>query len=83
MESLEQEATDAGISRGWDHANYVDSYGGTMTPEESEIEIPLQFMQVPTYYTAGYLQGVEEFESDHLEDDEFVDPREPEWQGLV
>lgn len=83
MGSLEQEATDAGKSRGWDHANYVDSYGGTMVPEENEIEIPEEFMQVPTYYTAGYFEGITEFVDDSRTDDEFVDPREPEWQGLI
>lgn len=83
MGPLEQEATDAGKQRGWEHANYVDAYGGTMEPEESDIPIPDQFAQVPTYYTAGYFEGVQNYIDESRENDEFVDPRELEWQGLV
>lgn len=83
MDTLEREATDAGKQRGWEHANFVDAYGGTMEPEESEIEVPSRYLQVPTYYTAGFSEGVQEYIEENREDDEYRDPREDEWNGLV
>lgn len=68
MGPLEQEATESGKQRGWEHANYVDAYGGTMEPEESEIEVPSQYLQVPTYYTAGYSEGVQEYINEQIQD---------------
>lgn len=83
MGILEREATEEGESRGWDHANAVTAYGGVLRPEESEVEIPGKYLQVPTYYTAGFFEGIDQYEEENLEDDEFEDPRETEWQGLV
>jgi hypothetical protein len=83
MGQLEQDATDAGIQRGWDHASYVEAYGGITRPEESEIEIPGQYMDVPTYYTAGYFEGIDQFENERMDDafPDLSDPREPAWNG--
>ena len=83
MGPLEKEATDAGRERGYDHANYVTAYGGNLEPEESEIEIPLQFLQVPTYYTASYLEGVQEYVNEQMDDafPDLTDWREDEWCG--
>lgn len=68
MGPLEQEATDAGKVRGWEHANCVDAYGGTMEPEEEEIEVPSQYLQVPTYYTTGFSEGVQEYIDEQMRD---------------
>lgn len=58
---LEQEATEAGRSHGWDHANYTNAYGGNLhaTPD-----IPNRFISVRTYYLAGYQEGIERYEDD-------------------
>lgn len=68
MDSLEKEAADAGKIRGWEHANYVDAYGGTMEPEESEIDIPSQYLQVPTYYVCAYFEGIDEYIGEQMRD---------------
>lgn len=82
MGSLEREATEAGRSRGWDHANAA-GFQEVLIPEECDIEIPGQYLLVPTYYTAGYFEGIEEYENENQDDDEFEDPREEVWQGLT
>lgn len=57
---LTQAATETGQSRGWDHANYVDAYGGDM---DQEPEVPARFGSVATYFTAGFAEGVERFQN--------------------
>lgn len=79
MNEAEKVATELGRNRGWEHANYVGAYGGTMRPEENEIEIPYYAEGAETFYTSAYLEGIEEYLAEHAEDDEYEDPRENEW----
>lgn len=64
--TLEQEATELGLQRGWDHANYCDAYGIELhnyTPD-----IPLRFTEIATFYTSGWEEGRERFENDQFPD---------------
>ena len=83
MGTLEREATEEGRLRGWDHANYAENCGGVLPAEDTEVPVPAEFLQVATYYTAGFMEGVGQYREDDREDDEFEDPREAEWQGLA
>ena len=82
MKEAEKVATELGRNRGWEHASYVDAYGGTMRPEENEIEIPYYAEGVETFYTSAYLEGIEDYLSEHETDDEYEDPRENQWCGI-
>ena len=82
MNEAEKVATELGRNRGWEHASYVDAYGGTMRPEENEIDIPYYAEGAESFYTSAYLEGIEDYLSEHAEDDEYEDPREHEWCGL-
>jgi hypothetical protein len=56
MTELENEAQEIGRSNGYDHANYVEAYGGDMnaTPE-----VPARFADVDeSFYLSGYEEGV-------------------------
>lgn len=83
MNEAEKVATELGRNRGWEHASYVDAYGGTMRPEENEIEIPYYAEGAETFYTSAYLEGIEEYLAEHAEDDEAPDPYEYEWVSLT
>lgn len=82
MNEAEKVATELGRNRGWEHANYVDAYGGTMRPEENEIEIPYYAEGVETFYTSAYFEGIEEYLAEQAADDEYEDPRENQWCGI-
>lgn len=53
--TFEQEAREIGLSRGWDHANYVEAYGGD--PNEAP-EVPARFASVESFYLSAYEEGV-------------------------
>lgn len=74
MNEAEKVATELGRNRGWEHASYVDAYGGTMRPEENEIDIPYYAEGVETFYTAAFLEGIEEYLAEYAQDDEYVRP---------
>ena len=57
-QALEHEATVVGWSRGHAHANYVDAYGGDM---DEEPVVPQHYASVPTYFAAGWAEGVQDY----------------------
>lgn len=57
-QALEHEATEIGRVHGFNHANYVDAYGGDM--DEAPVA-PLRFAEVDSFYESGYAEGVESY----------------------
>ena len=55
---IEHEATEVGRSHGFNHANYVDAYGGDM---DEAPDVPARFASVSSYYEAAYAEGVQEY----------------------
>lgn len=57
---LEQEATEIGRSHGFDHANYVNAYGGNLhaTPD-----VPRRFTTVRNFYLSAYEEGIDNYEN--------------------
>lgn len=58
MNELEQEAAEIGRNRGWDHANFVEAYGGD--PNESP-EVPELFAEAESFFLSGWEEGVSNF----------------------
>lgn len=65
MDKLEQDATEIGREHGWNHANYVDAYGGDM---DAKPEVPTRFASVATYFVAGWEESIAFF-GDALDSD--------------
>jgi hypothetical protein len=59
---LEGEAAEVGRSHGWDHANYVNAYGGNL---RAVPEVPGRFTTVRDFYLSGYEEGVDSYENDN------------------
>jgi hypothetical protein len=55
VRKLQNEATEIGHDHGWNHAAFVDAYGGN---PHAEPDVPLQFAPVTTFYTTAYAEGV-------------------------
>ncbi len=53
--NLEQEAREVALARGWDHANYVEAYGGDA---DEAPEVPARFAPVESFYLSAYEEGV-------------------------
>lgn len=63
---MERQAIEAGEIAGWNHANYVNAYGGDLG---EPISVPLTYIDYPTYYEAGFMDGIQEYENDHPDDE--------------
>jgi hypothetical protein len=60
-DTLGAAAHEAGKSAGWSHANFADAYGGAIVPEEKDVPVPDEWVGVPTFYVAGFLEGAQSF----------------------
>jgi len=60
----EHEAREHGFNRGYDHANYVDTYGWTQEPK-----LPERFADVADVWRNAYQEGKEDFAATQEEED--------------
>jgi hypothetical protein len=68
--ALAAEATEMGHERGWEHAAFVEAYGGDANEAP---EIPARFASVATYYSAAHSEGVERYGNGQYSDGTFMD----------
>ncbi len=62
------EAVEIGFGHGYDHANFVNAYGGELKADD-EVEVPGQYEDSAMYYKAAYLDGQEAYGDEQDEED--------------
>jgi hypothetical protein len=68
--ALGNEATEAGKSAGYNHASYVDAYGGEVASETAAYRrLPERYTEVDTRYVAGFLEGAQDYEDEQYADE--------------
>lgn len=62
------EAVEIGFGHGYDHANFVNAYGGELK-QDDEVEVPGQYEDSAMYYKAAYLDGQESYGDEQYAED--------------
>jgi hypothetical protein len=66
LRKLQDEATEIGISRGWDHANFVNAYGGEL---HGHVDVPLTYAVIDwSFYRSGFETGIDRYENGQWQD---------------